>query len=91
MKFYFIIFLFIIMFSTNTYGAQQLSIAAENSILQMYNKWVAEQPCEKINNFKRKDIFQGAVELVLICKAFHEGGLPVNIKVIEAPWLRLVM
>ncbi|MDO6719380.1 hypothetical protein Q4575_08215 [Psychrosphaera sp. 1_MG-2023] len=62
-----------------------LGIAVSPHILEVFNQWTLKQDCWNVDEFKSKHSSRGAIELVIICKALHLGGLDVRLDFYPSP------
>lgn len=62
-----------------------IGIAVSPPILEVFNKWTLKQDCWNVDEFKSKHSLRGAIELIIICKAFHLGGLDIILDFYPSP------
>ena len=55
--------------------AEEIVIASSEKSHYAFINWTKETPCEKIDSFNSTHATRTSVEIVLICKALHIGGI----------------
>ena len=73
------------LFGATKVAAQEIVIATARLNSDAFLKWTEETPCEKLKDYKSPYSFRQSVEIVLICKALHIGGLKPIFKFVDTP------
>ena len=59
--------------------AEDVIIGATAYDISKYEEWLANKPCYEINDYQHKYANRSTLQLLIICKALHYGGLNANI------------
>lgn len=84
------IWLLILLFAYNSFSLAKdseinVSIAISKNILSTFKSWTTDKNCWEVTDYEAKHSNRGAAEIVLICKAFHLGGLNAKLDFYVTP------
>lgn len=65
--------------------AQEIVISANKSDIQTYNDWLDNKHCSEIKSYQHKFSTPATIQILIICKAIHLGGIKANIYFVTMP------
>ncbi|WP_076541058.1 ABC transporter substrate-binding protein [Shewanella sp. UCD-KL21] len=75
----------LISFNSGQIFAQEIPVAANKIIYDLYFKWDRNINCSDISDFSQMNTHRGEVELALLCKALQLGGISPEIQLQQVP------
>lgn len=86
MKTFFVFFISLLfVLATSDVKSDVIKISANRVIYNSFHKLTDEKKCFEVNDFTEMNTHRGVIELILICKALHRGGLSPDIQLKEVP------